>query len=404
MVYLLPFGGPQPWHDPSRDVAATTQDYDVADAIDTTVDVTIGLPVYNGEAYLDVAITGLRTQSYPSFRLLISDNASTDGTEDICREHADDDARIEFVRHPANLGAGANFQFVLDQARTPYFMWAAHDDLRNADYVASLRSALEADPSAALAFGDVHEISPAGESTVWRSLRDLGRRTGLFGRLASLCLAAGRSGEANAIYGLFRTATARDADIAALDTQYSWGLDTLFLCRVASLGGFTHSADATLYKRNYPERMFDEQNPSATAMARFRVWEALRDAIQEQSDTLEGVLQNETLPRHERAALLTRWEGLRAQLSDTRAECHTMCGLLVEYWPAITEYFQQMIHVVENADLSTEDRTVLRVLLWGECTAWLLPDADPDSGRISGTARSLLATVVEAYLDYQAAG
>ncbi len=71
MVYLLPFGGPQPRHGPSRDVAATTQDYDVADAIDTTIDVTIGLPVYNGEDYLDVAITGLRTQSYPSFRLLV---------------------------------------------------------------------------------------------------------------------------------------------------------------------------------------------------------------------------------------------------------------------------------------------------------------------------------------------
>ena len=379
-------------------------DCDMPDATDSTVDVTVGLPVYNGEAYLDVAITALRTQSYPNFRLFISDNASTDGTEDIYREHAACDPRIEFVRQSENIGAIANFEFVLDQARTPYFMWAAHDDLRSTEYIASLRHSLEADCSAVLAIGSVQEINAAGQPTVRRSLRGLGCQRGLFARLTSLCIAAGRTGQANAFYGLFRTATAKDADVAALDTQYGWGLDTLFLCRVASWGRFTHSDEATLYKRNYPDRMFAEQNPSAAAMGRFRVWESLRNGIQQQSEALDGLLQSETLPADERASLLTGWESLQGQLSATAAECHTMWGLLVEYWPAITEFFEQMIGVVENADISTADKTVLRVLLWGECAAWLLPDADPDSGTVSDAARKLLPTVVEAYLDYRTDG
>jgi len=97
--------------------------------------VTIGLPVYNGEAFVASAIESILVQTYADFRLVISDNASTDATEGICRELAERDHRITYVRQASNIGADANFGFLLDQAQGEYFMWAAADDTRSADFL-----------------------------------------------------------------------------------------------------------------------------------------------------------------------------------------------------------------------------------------------------------------------------
>ena len=71
--------------------------------------ITIGLPVYNGSYFLRTALDDLLAQSFPDFNLIISDNASTDSTEAICREYAEKDNRIQYIRQPVNLGAKANF-------------------------------------------------------------------------------------------------------------------------------------------------------------------------------------------------------------------------------------------------------------------------------------------------------
>src|SRR4030066_62015 len=86
--------------------------------------VSIGMPVYNGEPYIRAALESLLAQTFTDFELIISDNASTDATESICREYAARDSRIDYVRHEKNQGASANFQFVLDQARGEFFIWA----------------------------------------------------------------------------------------------------------------------------------------------------------------------------------------------------------------------------------------------------------------------------------------
>lgn len=97
--------------------------------------VSIGMPVYNGEKYIREALDSLLSQTFNDFELIISDNASTDGTESICREYAARDARICYVRQPANMGGAANFQFVLNSARADTFMWAAHDDKWTKNYL-----------------------------------------------------------------------------------------------------------------------------------------------------------------------------------------------------------------------------------------------------------------------------
>ena len=90
--------------------------------------VSIGMPVYNGEAFIREALDSLLAQTFTDFELIISDNASTDGTEAICREYAAKDERIRYLRQAENRGAPANFQCVLDEAVGEYFMWAAADD------------------------------------------------------------------------------------------------------------------------------------------------------------------------------------------------------------------------------------------------------------------------------------
>lgn len=90
--------------------------------------ISVGLPVYNGENYLHEAIAHMLAQTFGDWEMVISDNASTDGTEEICREYARNDPRIRYIRQPENLGAGPNFNVVLDEARGKFFRWHSHDD------------------------------------------------------------------------------------------------------------------------------------------------------------------------------------------------------------------------------------------------------------------------------------
>jgi glycosyltransferase involved in cell wall biosynthesis len=124
--------------------------------------VSIGLPVFNGERYLRKAIESILAQSYGDFELILSDNASSDGTADICSAFSTLDERVRFERNATNCGAAANFNRVVHRARSPYFKWAAHDDLLDKTYLARTLAALEAAPDAIaahthVAFIDEHD-------------------------------------------------------------------------------------------------------------------------------------------------------------------------------------------------------------------------------------------------------
>jgi glycosyltransferase involved in cell wall biosynthesis len=113
--------------------------------------VAIGLPVYNGDNYLAAAIESILAQSYGDFDFLISDNASTDGTEEICRAYAKRDPRIRYVRQAQNVGAAANYNLLVPMTDSPYFKWAAHDDLLAPGCLAACVDVLDSDPTVVLA-------------------------------------------------------------------------------------------------------------------------------------------------------------------------------------------------------------------------------------------------------------
>ena len=125
----------------------------------------IGLPVYNGERYLRQALDAILTQSFSDFELIISDNASTDQTAEICQEYALKDARIRYVRQSENLGAADNFNYVFTQARGEYFKWAAHDDLLEPDFLEACIAVLDSDPFVILAYSKVCKIDIRGDKT-----------------------------------------------------------------------------------------------------------------------------------------------------------------------------------------------------------------------------------------------
>jgi glycosyltransferase involved in cell wall biosynthesis len=132
-----------------------------------TPELTIAVPVYNGSAGLSAAIDSLLAQSFSDFALHISDNASTDSTQKICEEAAARDSRIVYTRQKENIGGVLNFQFLLEQAKTPYFMWAAHDDSWNSTFVEKNLMQLKANSKATASISKIvfhHEGVPVRHS------------------------------------------------------------------------------------------------------------------------------------------------------------------------------------------------------------------------------------------------
>ncbi|MBN2266754.1 MAG: glycosyltransferase family 2 protein [Candidatus Babeliaceae bacterium] len=117
------------------------------------VKISVGMPVYNGEEYLESAIQATLKQTYEDFELIVSDNASTDRTESICRDFAESDSRIRYVRNEKNIGAAGNYNQLFRLARGEYFRWFNADDLCSEFLHEKCLSTLEAHPDAVLAYG-----------------------------------------------------------------------------------------------------------------------------------------------------------------------------------------------------------------------------------------------------------
>lgn len=135
---------------------------EIDDADGTTPRVSIGLPVYNGDAFLEEAIESILQQTFDDLELIISDNASTDRTQEICEKAAQVDPRVRYFRQERNLGASPNYNFTFHQARGEYFKWAAHDDIIEPDHVARCVEAMDRYPEVQLAFPRTLKIDETG--------------------------------------------------------------------------------------------------------------------------------------------------------------------------------------------------------------------------------------------------
>jgi glycosyltransferase involved in cell wall biosynthesis len=163
--------------------------------------ISVGMPVFNGERYLAESIESVLAQTYGHFELVISDNASTDGTSDICRRYAAQDDRIVYLRNASNVGAARNYNQLFSRTTGAYFRWFNADDLSAPDLHERCLSALLAHPSASMACGLTSLIDAQGHITerlqehLDLQQASVSERFFAFLRVARLT---------NAIYGLMR--------------------------------------------------------------------------------------------------------------------------------------------------------------------------------------------------------
>lgn len=124
----------------------------------------IGIPVYNGGQFFRPTLDSLLAQTYTDFELLISDNASTDNTEEIAREYVARDARVRYFRNETNIGLGPNHNHVFAQARGEYFKFAPADDLYHPTYLERCIEILDRDPAVVIAYPKTRFIAQDGNA------------------------------------------------------------------------------------------------------------------------------------------------------------------------------------------------------------------------------------------------
>jgi glycosyltransferase involved in cell wall biosynthesis len=130
---------------------------------DTGPAVSVGMPVYNAERYIEEALASILGQTFDDFELVISDNASSDRTSEICRAYAEKDERIRYFMMPRNVGVVENFNNVFRLSTGPYFKWAAADDVCGPDYLRQAVAVLDGDSSVVLVWARVVGIDEVGD-------------------------------------------------------------------------------------------------------------------------------------------------------------------------------------------------------------------------------------------------
>jgi glycosyltransferase involved in cell wall biosynthesis len=128
--------------------------------------VSIGMPLYNAEIYVEEALKSILAQTYTNFELIISDNASTDRTQSICSTYAEKDSRIIYHRNEKNLGIAPNFNKVFQLSKGEYFKWAAYDDILEPEFLMSCVKTLDANPDVVICYPRAKVIDEKGNYVI----------------------------------------------------------------------------------------------------------------------------------------------------------------------------------------------------------------------------------------------
>lgn len=212
--------------------------------------VSIGLAVFNGEPYLRESIESILAQTFTDFELIISDNASTDRTAEICQEYASRDPRIRYSRNPTNIGGANNENRTFELSRGEYFRWAAHDDVCAPDLVAKCVEVLERDPSIVLCYTMVTEIDDLGR--IGRTIsRNNASSNKPYERFTSIANSADFCEET---YGLIRSEVLRRT---RLQQNYT-ASDRTLLCEVSLYGKFYEVPEPLFFKRFHQKNIYSD--------------------------------------------------------------------------------------------------------------------------------------------------
>ena len=253
----------------------------------------IGMPIYNAGPYLRETLNSFLAQTYADFELTISDNASDDGTDAICREYAARDERVRYHRSDRNRGAIHNFRRAFELARGEYFAWAAHDDLRAPTFLEACVAELDARPDAVLCCTGIHFIDAAGcdlPPSVWPPTpRPIG------GTLHDRIRALARARYWYDFYGLTRRSALRRTRLPL----GVWGFDVVVLAELLLQGDVAYVPEELFCYRVFPEK---EQSEVAHGLAAPDE-EVVYTSWSELTAELLAAIAAAPLPRRERVAL-----------------------------------------------------------------------------------------------------
>jgi glycosyltransferase involved in cell wall biosynthesis len=211
--------------------------------------VSIGLPVYNGEKLLSLALDSLLAQTFEDFELLISDNASTDGTEAICREYARRDPRVRYHRSPVNRGLAWNHNRLVHMARGEFFKWVGHDDTYHPDMLRRCVEVLDRDRDVVLC--SVWEVEVDADGNVTRELARWPQATASTRPHERFqAILRGSAGGGHDVYGVIRTEVLRRTPL----TGTAHSNDRAMMAELALHGRFHRLPDTLHYYRDHPGR------------------------------------------------------------------------------------------------------------------------------------------------------
>jgi len=197
--------------------------------------VSIGLPVYNGERFIRQALDSALSQTFQDFEIIISDNYSTDGTQEICRAYAAQDSRIKYIRQDKNLGMYWNLSFVARSATGQFFTWLAHDDILEPGFLEQTLKYLSQHPRVVLAAGDFAVIDENGCPLRIEKLDRLRAELAWDLRLVPF-FEYGNSNVYFCIYGLMQTAICKSVMADVKEPNMADGIECPILSRFAVSG------------------------------------------------------------------------------------------------------------------------------------------------------------------------
>ena len=230
--------------------------------------VSIGLPVYNGDRFLREALDSILAQTFTDFELIISDNASTDETSNICQEYAAKDSRIRYYRNPQNVGAAKNYNCVFELASGEYFKWAAHDDICAPEYLEKCVEILECEPTVVLCYSKTQIINEDQVIVENYSIDFKSFSPKVYERFYELTRLHHRCYQ---IFGVIRTSALM---LTSLIGNYA-GSDRVLLARLSLHGSFVEVPEYLFFARRHSQQSIEilfKPKQKLTRLHQYALW------------------------------------------------------------------------------------------------------------------------------------
>lgn len=205
--------------------------------------ITLGMPAFNAEQFIGKSLDSLLAQDYENFELIISDNASSDGTGDICRLYQSKDKRVRYFRNESNLGSAYNFNRLVELSSGQFFMWTADHDLWHPKILSKYGEFLSKNPNTVLVYS-LTEIIDKNDLPLMVT-PDRIDTSQMKDPLQRFLYLIWNLHWCNMIYGMVRTKSLRDTRLF----QKRWGSDLILLAQLSLLGPFAQIPEILFYRR-----------------------------------------------------------------------------------------------------------------------------------------------------------